>query len=239
MTERLPQRDLVDVRLADALATGGCPICAVRARSERATLDAIIAERVLDIGFRAGLEREYGFCRRHAAELVEADRRASGILGSSILYGAMIERRVAALRSALGSRGRTRRSRLAAAARRPPCPVCEQGVVAVDTALVRLAERSADAAWAAVAAAAPFCLDDLVALIATAGDAVTFRPIVERQLERLDDLRARLEGYADHSAQDRRHLMRDEERRAADEAAAVLGGDRRAQPDDDAGPARR
>jgi len=90
-----------------------------------------------------------------------------------------------------------------------------------------------------VAAAAPFCLDDLVALIAAAGDAVTFRPIVERQLERLDDLRARLEGYADHSAQDRRHLMRDEERRAADEAAGVLGGDRRAQPDDDAGPASR
>ena len=225
MTEPLPQRDLVDVRLADALATGGCPICAVRARSERATLDAIIAERVLDIGFRAGLEREHGFCRRHVAELLAADRRASGILGSSILYGAMIERRVAALRLALGSRGRTRRSRLAAAARRPPCPVCEQGAVAVETAMARLAERSADAAWAAVAAQAPFCFDDLVTLIGVADGAVAFSPIVERQLERLDDLRARLEGYADHSAQDRRHLMRDEERRAADEAARILGGD--------------
>jgi Family of unknown function (DUF6062) len=225
MTERLPQRDLVDVRLADALASGGCPICAVRARSERATLDAIIAERVLDIGFRAGLERDHGLCRRHAAELLAADRRASGILGSSILYGAMIERRLAALRSALGTRGRARRSRLATAARRPPCQVCEQGAVAVETALARLAERSADGAWAAVASEAPLCFDDLVALIAAADDAAPFRPILERQLERLENLRARLDRYADHSAQDRRHLMRDDERRAADEAARLLGGD--------------
>ena len=225
MTEPLPQRDLVDVRLADALATGGCPICAVRARSERATLDAIIAERVLDIGFRAGLERDHRFCRRHVAELLVADRRASGILGSSILYGAMIERRLAALRSAIGSRGRTRRSRLAAAAHRPPCQVCEQGAVAVATAMARLAERSADTAWAAVASEAPFCLDDLVALIRIADDTAPFIPIVERQLERLDDLRARLDRYVDHSAQDRRHLMRDDDRRAADEAARLLGGD--------------
>ncbi len=105
MRGKLPARDIVDVRLSDAMAGGGCPICAVRARSERGTLDAIIAERVLDLGFREGLERTHGFCRRHATALLEADRRAAGILGSSILYGAMIERRLAALREAVGSAG--------------------------------------------------------------------------------------------------------------------------------------
>ena len=80
-TGGLPARDLVDVRLAAAIGLGGCAICAVRARSERATLDAIIAERVLDIGFREGLERDHGFCRRHSAELLEANRQASGSLG--------------------------------------------------------------------------------------------------------------------------------------------------------------
>ncbi|MFP5343496.1 MAG: hypothetical protein ACLGIJ_11315 [Candidatus Limnocylindria bacterium] len=222
---RPPSSDLVDVRLLDAIERGGCALCAVRARSERATLDAIIAERVLDLGFRAGLERDHGFCRRHAGGLLEADRRAAGILGASILYGAMLERRLASLRDAVGRRGRSRRSRLDAARRRPPCGVCVQGASAVDTALGRLVERAADPAWAAVLVGIPFCLDDLGALVAAAGDAASFRPIADAQLERLADLHARLEGYAHHSAQDRRHLLTDDERAAAAEAARVLGGD--------------
>ena len=223
---RPPSSDLVDVRLLDAIERGGCAICAVRARSERATLDAIIAERVLDLGFRAGLEREHAFCRRHAAELIEADRRASGILGSSILYGAMLERRLTDLRDAVGRRGRSRRTRLDAARRRPPCLVCQQGATAVETALGRLAERAADPAWASLQARIPFCLDDLGALIAVAADAPSFKPVLEAQLARLDDLHRRLEGYAHNSAQDRRHLVTDGERAAAQEAARLLGGER-------------
>jgi hypothetical protein len=221
----LPSLDLVDVRLAAAIKLGGCALCAVRARSERSTLDAIIAERVLDIGFRAGLEREHAFCRRHTAALLEADRRASGILGSSILFGAMVERRAAALREAVGARGRSRRQKLAAARRRPPCLACGQGDSGVDIAIARLVERSADPAWAAVLLEIPFCLDDLGALLAAAGDQVSFVPIAEHHLDRLDGLRARLEGYAHHSAQDRRHLLTDEERAAADEAAKLLAGE--------------
>ena len=70
------------------------------------------------------------------------------------------------------------------------------------------------------------CLDDLVALLAVAGDAPAMRPVRDGQLARLDDLVARLEGYAHHSAQGRRHLLTDAERSAADEAARVLGGER-------------
>ena len=139
----------VDVRLSEAISTcgcrhrGGCPICAVRARSERAMLDTIIAERVLDIPFRESLERTQGFCRRHVAELVLADRRGpGGILGSSILYGAMLDRRLEALRGALG-RGAARCGRgWRAARKRPPCLACNQGASAVETALGRLVERA-------------------------------------------------------------------------------------------------
>jgi hypothetical protein len=223
---RPPSSDLVDVRLLDAVERGGCAICAVRARSERATLDAIIAERVLDLGFRAGLERDHAFCRRHVAELIEADRRASGVLGSSILYGAMLERRLAGIRDATGRRGRSRRSRIDAVRRRPPCLVCQQGAQAVDTAVGRLAERAADPAWVALLGSIAFCLDDLALLAAAAGDDTAFRPVLAAQLERLADLHRRLEGYAHHSAQDRRHLLTDDERSAAQEAARVLGGDR-------------
>jgi hypothetical protein len=226
MTSSLPARDLLDVRLAAAIEVGGCPLFVVRERAERGMLDATIAERVLDLGFRAGLERDHGFCRRHAAGLLVADRRASGILGSSILYGAMLERRLAGLREALTTRGaRRRRGKLSDAARRPPCLVCGEGVSAVDVAAGRLAERMADPAWSSAAAAAPFCLDDLVRLLAASADTPAAGDVIDAQLARLDDLRARLEGYAHHSAQDRRHLMTDAERAAADEAARVLGGD--------------
>ena len=223
--EGLPSRDLVDVRLAAAIALGGCAVCAVRARSERATLDAIIAERVLDIGFREGLEREHGFCRRHSAELLEVNRQASGSLGSSILFGAIVERRAASIRAALGARGRSRRQRLAEAGRRPPCIACGQGASGVDIALARLVQRSADPAWAAAMLEIPFCLDDLTALLAAAEDEASFAPIAAHHLARLDDLRRRLGDFVDHSAQDRRHLLTDEERSAADEAARLLGGD--------------
>jgi Family of unknown function (DUF6062) len=220
----LPARDLGDVRLSDAMTAGGCPICRVRARSERGTLDAIIAERVLDIGFRRGLERDHAFCRRHVAELVEADRASGSILGASILYGAIVTRRTTALKEALAGRGRARRNRLSAAGRRPPCQACDQGANAVSAALDRLVERAVDPAWAAATSEAPFCLDDLVRLLAAAGDETAMQPIIDRQLARLDDLAHRLDGYAHHSAQDRRHLMTDGERSAADEAARLLGG---------------
>ncbi len=224
-TGGLPARDLVDVRLAAAIQLGGCAICAVRARSERATLDAIIAERVLDIGFREGLEREHGFCRRHSAELLEANRQESGSLGASILFGAIIERRLAGLRDALGARGRSRRQRLASAARRPPCIACSQGASGVDVALGRLVVRSADPAWVAAMLEIPFCLDDFTDLLAATGDEATFAPIAEHHLARFEDLRRRLDGFVDHSAQDRRHLLTDDERAAADEAARLLAGD--------------
>jgi uncharacterized protein DUF6062 len=222
----LPQRDLVDVRLVAAIEVGGCAICAVRSRAESAAIVAALdGERVMDVEFRAGLERANTFCRRHAAALIVADRRASGILASSILYGALVSRRVAALRQAIGTRGRTRRRRLADAATRPACLVCDEGSGAVHVALQRLVDRSADPAWAAVIGDIPFCLDDLVALLDAAGDSASFAPITERQLARLDDLARRLDDYAHNNAPERRHLMTDDHRHAADDASRVLGGD--------------
>jgi hypothetical protein len=221
-------RDLVDVRLLDALRADGCPICTVRARAERGILDTIINERVLDRGFRAGLERTEGFCRRHVAELVATDRRESGgTLGASLLLAAILDRRTSGLAGLVGARGRSVRSGLKSARTRPPCIACVQGASAVDTAFARFAERAADPAWAARLAEAPFCLDDVLALWSVAGADAAFEPIAQAQLSRLERLRGRLEAYAHHSSHDRRHLLTDDERRAADEATQALGGDRR------------
>jgi hypothetical protein len=222
----LPQRDLVDVRLVAAIELGGCAICAVRSRAESAATVAVLdGERVMDVGFRAGLERTGSFCRRHVADLIVAERRATGILSSSILYEALLSRRLSALREALGSRGRGRRKRLADAAVRPPCVICTEGATAVGVASQRLVQRCADPAWADVIGEIRFCLDDLAALMVEAGDSSSFAPIAERQLARLDDLERRLDAYAHNSSPERRHLMTDDERRAADDAARALGGD--------------
>ena len=223
----LPAADIIDMRLLEAMRLGGCPACAVRARSERATMDTIINERVLDLGFRADLERKQGFCRRHVAELITTDRRETGgILGSSLLLSAVIDRRIEGLHDAVASRGRSLRVRLMVARRRPPCVACSQGAMAVETALVRFAERSRDQAWARTLADVPFCLDDFLALWSKAGSETAFTPVARAQLERFEDLRHRLEGYAHHSSHDRRHLLTDLERTAADEATRALGGDR-------------
>ena len=188
-------------------------------------LDSILAEHVLDITFRGELERSKGFCRRHLREMIDADRgETGGILGSSILYAAMLERRLVPLRGVVGARGRGLRTRLAAARKRPPCVACGQGASAVETALGRLVERAADPAWADVTADAPFCLDDLVLLWSAAGDAPSFAPVAARQLARVEEVRVRLEGFIDHSAHDRRHLLTDPERIAARDAAVLLGG---------------
>ncbi|MFL5708817.1 MAG: DUF6062 family protein [Chloroflexota bacterium] len=218
--------DIVDSRLLDVLRTEGCPICAVRARSEKATMDAIINERVLDIGFRADLERKQGFCRRHVAELVPTDRRETGgILGSSMLLSAVIGRRLERARGGPGSVTHRIALRLRPAPARPPCIACSQGEIAVATALARLASRSSDPAWAAVLADSPFCLDDFLLLWQRAGSRREFEPVARRQVERFEDLRRRLDGYAHHSSHDRIQLMTDEERTAADEATRLLGGD--------------
>ena len=223
----LPAVDIVDMRLLEAMRAGGCPVCAVRARSERATMDTIINERVLDRGFRADLERKQGFCRRHVAELIATDRRETGgILGSSLLLSAVIDRRVGDLGAVVGSKDRALRARLRDARARPPCVACTQGITAAETATVRFVERSGDAAWADVLAATPFCLDDLLALWSRAGSDAAFEPIVRANLGRFEDLQRRLEGYAHHSSHDRRHLLTDEERSAADDATRALGGDR-------------
>lgn len=221
-----PASDIIDMRLLDAMRADGCPVCAVRARAEKGILDTIINERVLDRGFRADLERKQAFCRRHVAELVPTDRRETGgILGSTLLLGAVLDRRIADLGTAVGSRGRDLRRRLKDARHRPPCLVCVQGATAVETALARFAERSRDGAWAAVLADTPFCFDDFLALWSNAGSEAAFEPVARAQLARFDDLRGRLEGFAHHSSHDRRHLLRDEERTAADEATRALGGD--------------
>ena len=71
---------------------------------------------------------------------------------------------------------------------------------------------------------APFCLEHLVALVDRRSVPAWWPPIEGRQLERLHELRDRLDRFAHASAHDRRHLQTPDQVASVDEAADLLGG---------------
>ncbi len=221
---RLPVRTGADVHLADAFGQPGCPPCRERDRTATGYLESILAESVNDVPFRRMLDAARGFCPVHARAVLAADRARAGSLGGAILLRATLVARLRDLEAVHGAGGWTRARRSAEAARRPACPACQRIAEAdagVVEGLVRVAE---DPSWAEAVSGAPFCLDHLVALMDRRTVPAWWPAIEGRQLERLRDLRDRLERFAHASAHDRRHLQTDDQVASVDEAADLLAG---------------
>ncbi len=228
---RLPVRTGADVHLADAFGQPGCPLCRERTRTEAAYLESILAESVNDVPFRQALDTARGFCGRHAAAILDADRRRAGSLGAAILLRATLAPRLRELEAATSSNGRGRARRVQDAARPPACPACERAASADAAVADSTVRHTSDPAWAEAVASAPLCLDHLLALIAVRATTPGWPGVEGRQLARLTDLRDRLDGYAHTSSQDRRQQQTAAQRASPDEAAAVLAGWRRPPPD--------
>jgi hypothetical protein len=226
----LPVRTGSDEHLSDSLMRPGCALCRERAREEAVYLESILAESVNDVGFRRALDAARGFCPRHCRALLAADRRGSGMLGAAILLRATLATRLRELEAAHAAGGRARARRTREAARPPRCPVCERAAVTdgiVVSSLVALAE---DPGWAAVAAEARFCLRHLVALMDQRPVPGWWPAVEARQLDRLRELRDRLDRYVQASAHDRSHLQTDDQRASVPEVADLLG---RGRPGDE------
>jgi hypothetical protein len=221
----LPVRDLADAPLAPLFEAAGCPLCRRVDDVAARFVDGILAESVNDVQFRGELDAARGFCPTHVHRLLQANReRVGGTLSSAILLGAVLRVRRRELAGVRPARGRSRAKRLEAAARPADCPVCGQAARGLSNAVGSLVRLSADPAWADALAHAPFCLAHLVRLLAAPDRPASFEAIEAAQHARLDGLQERIDGLAHHSAQDRRHLLTDEERASVDEAAAALGG---------------
>jgi hypothetical protein len=224
---RLPIEGLGDIGLADTLEHGGCPLCRLRIESSERYLKALLWEGVNDVGLRARLAAGRGYCRAHHHDILKADRAQSGgSLGAAILFGAVARARLEELRDLPLRRTRGAREALRAARQPAECPVCHHVDRAERMALDRLLVRLTDPAWRQRVASAELCLDDLLGLWAAAVEtrSAEWPEVAAGQLARIAALVARLDSYAHHSSQDRRHLLTDDERRAAGEAAAFLGG---------------
>jgi hypothetical protein len=221
----LPAHSSADIHLADAFEAPGCPVCAEVARADGLWLEGILAESVNDIPFREALDQARGLCRHHARRVLDADQRRAGRLGAAILLRASLAARLRDIEAVHEARGRTRSRRAEEAARAPACPGCAREASTtswVAGAIVRLAD---DAAWGAAIGAAPFCLDHFVLLLRERSVSPGWAAAEARQLERLRDLRDRLDAFAHTSSHDRRHLQTDAHRAAIDVAADLLAGD--------------
>lgn len=223
---RLPTRDVADMHLAELLESSGCPLCRTRLRAARRHLGSVLYESVNDPAFRDRLLAARGFCRAHSEQLLAANRAgAGGTLGAAILFGSVIRKRLAELNKVAGGHGRQLDRDIELARRPAACPTCEQVQSAQASAISRLQDRTSDEHWRSALESAELCLDDLL-LMAAAADRRSGRwsEVFRAQVARIEDIAARLEGFAYNSSYDRLHLMTDAERRASDDAAALLGG---------------
>jgi Family of unknown function (DUF6062) len=224
----LPARSIDELRLAEDVAAGGCPICNARERATERRITALLAEGVNDVGTRARLERGRGFCATHTTRVVETDRRRSGgTLGAAILLAAVLRQRLDELAGLAASRGRGSNRRLAAAAQPPDCQICEHARQSEGLATASLVGLGGLPAWSAALGVSSFCLDHFVGSAAVA--ARSPREIQDRwqivaaaQLDRLALVWETLEGFVANSSFERRSQMTADQLEATTEAAAAL-----------------
>jgi hypothetical protein len=217
------------MRLSEHLTGPGCPLCAARADADVRLVDSLIGEAVNDIGVRRDLDRARGYCARHFVMLPERERRRrGGTLGSAILLGAVLRRRLDRLAELDG--GRRLPARITELRQQPDCPLC-RGLVSTDgAALAGLAGRLTDPLWAAAIAESDLCLDDFLALweLVARSDRrfqEAWAPVAVAQRRRFEQVVDELNGYIASSGHDRREELTDQQRAAADRAVRLLAGE--------------
>jgi len=224
----LPARDLGAVRLADMFDGPGCPLCRHRDDAVTRYIEGFMYESVNDIAFRGSLDDARGFCRPHTHAVLAGGRHVSGgMLGSAILFGAIMRVRERELRaiSGAGSLSRGRRGR--EAVRPPTCLVCAEAAGVDEVAVITLVGLAADRAWADAIGDADLCLEHVAALMAAPTRPPNWPAIEDRQLARMHALRALVDGFAHNASHDRQHLTTPEQVAATGQAARFLGGEQR------------
>jgi hypothetical protein len=226
---RLPTRDFEEIRLAEALERGRCPVCDARQEATYAALRGLAREGATDRGLRDEMDKGLGFCRPHSVGLSKMELlQTSSQLATAVLLDAVLRRRLAAL--AKLSRGdASGQLKGLAELSDPRCPVCERAGEASRMTVKRLLELSEDAAWSAALGKAEICLDDLYALWtgAAAGSkdqSTRWSAILASQLARLEALQKTLAEYAHNSTSDRRHLITPEQQEAGAASIRLFGG---------------
>jgi hypothetical protein len=227
--DRLPARDFEEIRLAEALERGRCPICDARQEASYAALRGLAREGATDRGLRAQMDKGLGFCQPHSVGLSKMELlQTSSQLATAVLLDAVLRRRLATLKKVSGQDASGQLRGLSELSD-PRCPVCARTAEASRAAALRLLELSIDPAWSAALGAGEICLDDIYALsiAAAAGPKEAFNrwsAILAAQMRRLDGLQKQLAEYAHNSTSDRRHLITREQQEAGAASIRLFGG---------------
>jgi hypothetical protein len=225
----LPARDFEEIRLAEAIERGRCPICDARQEAGYAALRGIAREGATDRGLRAQMDKGLGFCRQHSVGLSKMElQQTSSQLATAVLLDALMRRRLATLKKLAGSDASSQ-ARGLAELNDPRCPVCAQIQEASVASVKRLLELAADRAWSAGIGAAELCLEDVYALWAAAATGSKelqqrWAAILGIQLKRLEELQKTLAEYAHNSTSDRRNLITPEQHAAGAASIRFFGG---------------
>ena len=101
---KLPARDFEEIRLAEAVERGRCPICDARQEATYAALRGLAREGATDRGFRAEIDKGVGFCQPHSQGLAKMELlQTSSQLATAVLLDAILRRRLAGLKKLTGS----------------------------------------------------------------------------------------------------------------------------------------
>ena len=221
----LPARDLGTVKLAELFAEPGCPLCEHRDRAVVRYIEGFMYESVNDVAFRASLDVARGFCGPHVTDVLTGGRHVSGgMVGSAILFGAVMRVRERELRAVRSAGGLSRGRRTQEALRPPVCLVCAEAASVDAAAVTSLMRLATEPPWAVVIGNAPLCLEHLAALMAAPGRPPVWAAIEDRQLARVGALQELVQAFAHNASHDRQHLTTDEQTAAPTQAAAFLGG---------------
>jgi hypothetical protein len=226
---KLPARDFEEIRLAEALERGRCPVCDARQEASYAALRGLAREGATDRGLRAQMDKGLGFCQPHSVGLSKMELlQTSSQLATAVLLDAVLRRRLATLKK-LAGKDATSQARGLGELSDHRCPVCARTTEASAAAVRKLVDLSSDEAWSAALGVAEICLDDLYALWSVAAGAAKdvqarWSGILAAQLRRLDVLQKALAEYAHNSTSDRRHLITAEQHAAGAASIRLFGG---------------
>jgi hypothetical protein len=226
---RLPARDFEEIRLAEALERGRCPVCDARQEATYAALRGLAREGATDRGLRAQMDKGLGFCQPHSVGLARMELlQTSSQLATAVLLDAVLRRRLATTARLAGGDSAAQLRGLAELSE-PRCPVCERAAEASGLTVKRLLELAADPAWATALGTGELCLDDLYALWAAAAGGPRdqqgrWSAILAAQRKRLEALQKTLAEYAHNSTSDRRHLISPEQQEAGAASIRLFGG---------------
>ena len=227
---KLPARDFEEIRLAEALERGRCPVCDARQEAAFAALRGLAREGATDRALRADMDNKgVGFCQLHSVGLSKMELlQTSSQLATAVLLDAVLRRRLATLKKLSGADPGAQAKGLAELID-PRCPVCARAAEASKAAVSRLLALSGDPAWAAALGAGEVCLADVYALWLAAAASqrevqARWAAIVAAQLARLEKLQKTLAEYAHNSTSDRRHLITADQHAAGAASIRLFGG---------------